>query len=71
MLKNITENTVALYCVIKKKLCTTNIMIFISDSDVQMGRPRGKHVTAINEQDNEPTYQGIIIIENGMLTTGS
>ena len=44
-------------------------MIFISDSDVQMGRPRGKHVTAINEQDNEPTYQGLIIIENGMLTS--
>lgn len=33
-----------------------------------MGRPRGKHVTAINEQDNEPTYQGLIIIENGMLS---
>ena len=44
-------------------------MIFISDSDVQMGRPRGKHVTAINEQDNEPTYQGLIIIENGTLTS--
>lgn len=34
-----------------------------------MGRPRGKHVTAINEQDNEPTYQGLIIIENGMLSS--
>jgi len=36
-----------------------------------MGRPRGKHVTAVNEQDNEPTYQGLIIIENGtcMLTS--
>ena len=31
-----------------------------------MGGPRGKHVVTINEQDSEPTYQGLII-ENGML----
>ena len=29
---------------------------------------RAKHTTAINEQDSEPTYQGLII-ENGMLTS--
>lgn len=34
-----------------------------------MGRRRGKHVTVVNEEDNEPTYQGLIIIENGMLTS--
>ena len=33
-----------------------------------MGRPRGKNVTAINEQDSEPTYQGLIV-ENGTLTS--
>lgn len=40
---------------------------FISDNDIQMGRPTGKHVMTINEQDSEPTYQGLII-ENGTLT---
>jgi len=42
--------------------------IFISDNALQMGGPRGKHVVTINEQDSEPTYQGLII-ENGMLIT--
>lgn len=31
-----------------------------------MGGPRAKHVVTINEQDSEPTYQGLSI-ENGML----
>ena len=43
---------------------------FISDSAIQMGRSRGKHVMTMNEQDSEPTYQGLII-ENGMLTSNT
>ena len=33
-----------------------------------MGRSREKHVMAMNEQDSEPTYQGLIS-ENGMLSS--